>query len=221
MPDGTADERKHRIALRSAVGHDLARRIGMGPETAGRLLERGWTPPEIRRAMELAEMRRVKFPYIVRLANIGATLPVIEDILEIRSEYPNLSGPALFRCWELCMPPDAEEPDRQFLRSFLDAADDLIAVAESTLTSAVARSTGFVLGRLLEYVEATGRDFERVYQELLTSPEALLDRILAESTRSLDHGTEPRVRRGTAWDADEDEDSLADMEDKGRDVQNG
>lgn len=207
------DTRRQQLERANAAGKVLAHQAGLTPGRLQRLFREGWTLPMVRQAAEIAVTERVRLRYIVRLHNHGVPMPVIPEILEIRSQYSYLSGFSIFRYWQLCMPPgEPTEDDREFFRTFLGAAEDLFALAEERLRSGVARSPSFIFGRLLEYIEAAGRDAERVYHELTDNPEALLDRILATSERSLDFGTQQRIRRENPWNTDEQPD-LADLAD--------
>lgn len=153
-----------------------------------RLTQNGWTAEMIKDARTIAVSQRVRFGYIARLhEHYQIPFPVIQELLVVRSEKRDLSIPSLYRCWTFCVQRDTEE-DEAFFHEFIEGLDELFDEAEERLQNPVARTKSFILGRVLEYIESSNGDIERVFRELLDNPEDLLAKILAASKRSDDRG---------------------------------
>ncbi len=192
-------------------------KIGATPKVIQSLVRVGWTTPMIREAKDLTLEHGADFRHVVKLRKMGIPFPVIDELLAARSEHPDLPVVALHRCWQLCMQERTTEDDREFFRQFLDAVDGLCKEAQEFSPSPAVRSPSFLIGRLLEYIEAAGGDLERVFVELKEAPGALLSRILESSERALDHSTQ--VRRITGGDiawlfTDDDPADRVDVEEK-------
>lgn len=178
------------------------------------LVSAGWTLPMVREAADIAKVNGVRFAYIARMERLGIPMATIGELVEYKQEYPDLSMPLLWQCWQMCMEQRLiTDDDRAFFTSFLEAVEPLFQEASCMMSTGITKSPSFVFRKLLVYAKLqVNEDLEGVMQEILSDdPEVFLRRIMAASGRSSEHTREGAVHRGNPY---ETEVNLADLNDE-------
>lgn len=196
---------KNALALFQATLQEAGLRYGK----AETLVRAGWTLPMVREAADIAQVSGVRFGYIARMERLGIPIKVVGELIEFKQDYPDLSMPLLWQCWQMCVEQRlVTDDDRAFFISFLEAAESLFQEAAVHMRTGVTRSPSFVFRRLLHYAKTQAHgDLEMVMQEIFDDPEGMIERIMDVG----EHGTSPgRVHRGNPYDNNLDLTDLAD-----------
>lgn len=182
------------------------------------LVKAGWTLPMVREATDIAVVNGVRLGYIARMERQGIPVAAIGELIEFKQDYPDLSMPLLWQCWQMCVEQRLiTDHDREFFNAFLEAAESLFHEASITMRTGMTKSPSFVFRKLLRYATKDAhQDLGAVMHEIFDDPEGMLQRIMSFGNKSSDHAPEGAVRRGNPHEGDpyEDEVDLADLADE-------